>query len=64
MLEDGIGGNVAGIRVKINAQKVSVAKPGASRPLGRPKSRREINITIYLRGLGWEELKLTHLDQD
>jgi hypothetical protein len=52
-----MSGSTASIEVKRNAQKALVGIPGARRPLGRPRCRRGRNITIYLRGLGWEGLK-------
>jgi hypothetical protein len=44
-----------------NAYKILVGKPEGMRPLGRPRRRREDNITIGLREIGWEDVDRIHL---
>jgi hypothetical protein len=36
--------------------KSIIGKPEMKRPLGRPRRRREDNITMNLRGIRWEVL--------
>jgi len=36
-----------------NAYKILIRKPERNRPLGRPRRRREDNIRLDLRGIGW-----------
>jgi hypothetical protein len=36
-----------------DAYRVLVGKPGGRRPLGRPRRRREDNIKMYIREMGW-----------
>jgi hypothetical protein len=38
------------------AYRVLVGRPDRKRPLGRPRSKWEDNIKIYLQEMGWEEL--------
>jgi hypothetical protein len=47
-----------------NANNILVGKPKGNRPLGRPRSRREDNIRIDLREIGWEGADWMHLAQD
>jgi hypothetical protein len=41
-----------------------VGKPEGKRPLGRPRRRRENNIQIDLREIGWGGMDWIHLAQD
>jgi hypothetical protein len=38
-----------------------VARPGENSLLGRPKSRLEDNIKMYLKGMVWKDEVWTHL---
>jgi hypothetical protein len=46
-------GYVARIGEKRNACRLLVGEPEGKRPLGRPRHRREDNITIDLTEIGW-----------
>jgi hypothetical protein len=46
--------HVASIGVMIDAYKILVGKPEGKRLLGRPRSRREDNIKMYLRDIVME----------
>jgi hypothetical protein len=41
-----------------------VGKPEGKRPLGSPRRRREDNIRMDLREIGWEGVDWIHLAQD
>jgi hypothetical protein len=41
-----------------------IGKPEQKRPLGRPRCRREANVGIDLREIGWEGVEWIHLAQD
>jgi len=43
---------------------ILVGKPEVKRPLGRPRRRREDNIRMDLREVGWEDVDWMHLAQD
>jgi hypothetical protein len=47
-----------------NACRVLVGKPEGNRHLGRPRRRREDNIEIFLREIGWGGMDWIHLVQD
>jgi hypothetical protein len=47
-----------------NAHSVLVRKPEGKRPFGRPRLRREDNITMVLRKLGLECVDWMYLAQD
>jgi hypothetical protein len=49
---------------KRNAYKVMVGKPEEKRPLGKPRCRREDNIEMDIRGLGWGSMDWIHLAED
>jgi len=61
--EDERDGNVARME-GINAYKNLVGEPEAKRRLGRRSYRREDNIKIDLREIGWEGVEWIHLAQD
>jgi hypothetical protein len=44
-----------------NAYNILVGKPEGMRTLGRPKRRREDNIRMDLREIGWEGMDWIHL---
>jgi hypothetical protein len=43
---------------------VLIGKPEGKGPLGRPRSRREDNIRMGLREIGWEVVDWIHLDKN
>jgi hypothetical protein len=43
--------------------KVLVAKPEGKRPLGRPRSRWEDDLTMDIKEIGWKGVKCIHLVQ-
>jgi hypothetical protein len=47
-----------------NSLKILVEKPERNRPLGRIRDRWEDNITMDLRGTGWEIVDYIHVAQD
>jgi hypothetical protein len=47
-----------------NSYNSLVGKPEGRRPVGRPTRRREDNIRMYHREMGWEGLDRMHLAQD
>jgi hypothetical protein len=49
---------------KRGAYRALVGKPEGRRPLGRPRRRREDNIKIDLREVGWEGADWIDLAQD
>jgi hypothetical protein len=48
-----LAGHVGRMGVKRNAYRILVGKPEGNRPLGRPRPRREYNIKMDLREVGW-----------
>jgi hypothetical protein len=56
-------GHVAGMVNKKCIQN-SGLKPEGKRPLGRPRSKQEDNITMYLREIEWEAVDWIHLAQE
>jgi hypothetical protein len=54
-------GNGAHMR---NVHKILVRKPESKRKFGRPGRRREDNIRIVLREIGWEVVDWIYLTQD
>jgi hypothetical protein len=48
----------------VHAYKIVVGKPEGKRPLGRPRHRREDNIRMDLREIGWECVDWIQLAQD
>jgi hypothetical protein len=44
-----------------NAYRILVGNAEGKRSLGRPRSRREDNIIMYLREKGWELVDWMHL---
>jgi hypothetical protein len=57
-------GHVARIRTKRNAYRILVGKPEGRRTLGRPRRRREDNIKMDLRRIGWGGMDWIYLAQD
>jgi hypothetical protein len=47
-----------------NAYKILVGKPKGERPLGKIMARREDNIRIHIRDIGWGGADWKHLAQD
>jgi hypothetical protein len=47
-----------------NAYSILVGKPERKRSLGRPRHRREYNIRLDLREIGWEVLASMRLAKD
>jgi hypothetical protein len=47
-----------------NAYKILVEMPEGKRPLGRPRCRREDNIKMNLREIGWESVDWVPLYHD
>jgi hypothetical protein len=47
-----------------NAFKISVGKPEGKRALERPRRRREDNMKMDLRKLGWEVVDWIHVTKD
>jgi hypothetical protein len=56
--------HVARIGKKRNAYRLFVAKPEGKRPLGRPRRRRENNIRMDLREVGWGDVDWICLAQN
>jgi hypothetical protein len=46
-----------------NTKKNLVGKPEGRRPLGRPRHRKEENIKMDLREIGFEDVDLIHVTQ-
>jgi hypothetical protein len=44
--------------------KILARKPERNRPLGRPRRRREDNIRMYFREMGWKVVDWMHVVQD
>jgi hypothetical protein len=57
-------GYVAYLRVKRNACRVLVGEPEGTRPLGRPRHRREDDIKLDHREIGWSGMDWVKLAQD
>jgi hypothetical protein len=57
-------GHIARICEIINAYKYFIGKREGKRPLNRPRRRREGNIRMDLREIGWEIVGCIHLVQD
>jgi hypothetical protein len=49
---------------KGNTCRISVRKPEGKRPLGRPRRRREDNIEMELKGVGWSGMNWSDLTQE
>jgi hypothetical protein len=49
------------MRATKNSYKIMVGKPEEKRPRGRSRRRRENNIRMYLRKIGWEDVYWIHL---
>jgi hypothetical protein len=47
-----------------NAYRILVGKPQGKSPLGKPRRRREDNIRMDLRGIGWGGMDWIDLAQD
>jgi hypothetical protein len=47
-----------------NACRILVRKLDGERPFGRPRRRREVNIRMNVREIGWEIVDWIHLAQD
>jgi len=58
-----MGGNVARMEKK-NAYNILVGNLEGKRPLGRPRSRREDNIRMYLREVVWDDVDWMDMAQD
>jgi hypothetical protein len=57
-------GHVARIGETRNAYRILVGKPGAKRPLGRPRRTWVDNINMALRDVGWDGMDWIDLAQD
>jgi hypothetical protein len=57
-------GHVAGITQMRSEYDIWVGKPKGKRLLGRPGRRREDNIKMHLRVMGWEIVDWIYLVQD
>jgi hypothetical protein len=57
-------GNVTRMSEMRNAFNIVVGKPEGKRPLGRPRRRREDNIRMDVKEIGWGDMDWRHLDQD
>jgi hypothetical protein len=55
---------MAGMGERRGAYRALVGKPEGRRPLGRPRRRREDNIKMDLREVGWRGVDWIDLDQD
>ena len=49
-----MGRHVARMNKWRNANKISAENPEEQKPLGRPRRRREDNIKMDLKEIGWE----------
>jgi hypothetical protein len=49
---------------RIDKYNILVGKPEGSRRLGRPRRRRDDNIRMNLRDIGWEVVEWMYLAQD
>jgi hypothetical protein len=58
-----VAGNVACMIQMRNAYDILVRRPEGKRPLGRSKRRREDNIRMDLRDIGWNIVNWIHLAQ-
>jgi hypothetical protein len=47
-----------------SAYRTLVRKREGKRPLGRPRRKRENNIKMAVREIGWEDVDWVHLTQD
>jgi hypothetical protein len=59
-----LSGHVARIGKMRNAYKILVGKPEGMIPPGRRRHRREDNIRMDLRDVGWEDMDWIHLAQN
>jgi hypothetical protein len=59
-----LAGHVERKGIKRNAYRILVRKPEGKRPLGRPRHRRDDNIKMYFREIGWCGLDWIDLVQD
>jgi hypothetical protein len=57
-------GHVARIGEVRDAYNILVGRPEGRRPLGRPRRRREDNIKMDLREIGFVDVDWIHLAQD
>jgi hypothetical protein len=57
-------GHVASTEEMRNVYKILIGKPEGKRPIGRSRRRREDNIRIGLRELGWKGVDWIHLAHD
>jgi len=57
-------GIITRVDVMRNACKTFVGKHEGNKPLGRPKHRREYNIRMDRRGIGWQGADWIHLAQN
>jgi hypothetical protein len=56
--------HVAHMSAKRNTDKILVGKLEGGRPLGKPGSRSEANIKMYIRVIGWDDTNWIDLAQD
>jgi hypothetical protein len=63
MKEDKMGG-ACNTHESDDAYSIFIGKPQTKRPLWRPRHRREDNIRMDLREIGWEGVDWMHLAQD
>jgi hypothetical protein len=47
-----------------SAYRVLVGRPESKRPLRRPRHRREYNIKMYLKEIGWNDVDSIELAKD
>jgi hypothetical protein len=57
-------GHIERMDPKRNAYSILVGNPEGKRPLGRPRRRREDNIKMDLKEIGWGGMDWIDLDQD
>jgi hypothetical protein len=57
-------GHVARMGEKTKSYRILVGKPEGKRPLGRPRRKREENIRMDLREIGWGGMDWIDLAQD
>jgi hypothetical protein len=55
---------VALVGEKINSYRVVAGKPEGKRPLARYRHRREVNMKMDLKEIGWNDVSWIHMAQD
>jgi hypothetical protein len=61
--ENESAGHVEHMGEKKNAHRALVGKPERTRPLDRPRHKREDNIKMHLKEIGWSGMDCIHLTQ-